>query len=415
MGFAMPRRARRLTDVRIRQAKPGDFPLWAGGGLHLIRSAAGSRLWRLKYYRPDGRENRIGFGEYPVVSLAEAFRLRDAAKLALAKGIDPSAERQALRRTERRKVEATFEKAAARWIEVKRKAWAPETLRKAQFVVDTYLVPNLRRQSIATLSSRDAAAVVETINAQAPSIAAKARQYLGGIVKQAIRDNLREDGKLLSLEGTVNDKAKGNIPAVTNPREVALLVKAIDAYPVHVTRAALTLAMLTAMRPGIVASARWDEIDFDNAEWAVAGERMKMRHAHIVPLQWQALKLLRELQIYSAGREYVFPALARQTTPHLHRDALSAALRRMGFQDKHATHGFRAMMRTMARERLHIDPDILEAQLAHAKKGEVNQAYDRTTFGDDRRRVMQQWADYLDTLRAGANVTPIRRKVRAGT
>lgn len=307
-------------------------------------------------------------------------------------------------------MQATFEKAAVRWIEVKRKAWAPETLRKAQFVVDTYLIPALRRKSITTLTSQDAAAVVEAINAQAPPIAAKARQYLGGIVKQAIRDNLREDGKLLSLEGTVNNKAKHSIPAATNPREVAALVKAIDGYPVPVTRAALKLAMLTAMRPGIIASARWDEIDFDNAEWAVPGERMKMRHAHIVPLQRQSLALLRELQIYSLGHEYVFPPLARQTTPHLHRDALSAALRRMGFQGKHATHGFRAMLRTMARERLHIDADVLEAQLAHAKKGEVNRAYDRTTFGDDRRRVMQQWADYLDSLRSGANVVPLKRK-----
>ncbi|HET9818462.1 MAG TPA: site-specific integrase [Rhodanobacteraceae bacterium] len=272
------------------------------------------------------------------------------------------------------------------------------------------MIPALRRKSITTLTSQDAAAVVEAINAQAPPIAAKARQYLGGIVKQAIRDNLREDGKLLSLEGTVNNKAKHSIPAATNPREVAALVKAIDGYPVPVTRAALKLAMLTAMRPGIIASARWDEIDFDNAEWAVPGERMKMRHAHIVPLQRQSLALLRELQIYSLGHEYVFPPLARQTTPHLHRDALSAALRRMGFQGKHATHGFRAMLRTMARERLHIDADVLEAQLAHAKKGEVNRAYDRTTFGDDRRRVMQQWADYLDSLRSGANVVPLKRK-----
>jgi integrase len=167
--------------------------------------------------------------------------------------------------------------------------------------------------------------------------------------------------------------------------------------------------MLTAMRPGIVASARWDEIDLDNAEWAVPADKMKTRHEHIVPLPRQALELLRAMKVYRVN-EYVFPPLARQKTPHLHRDALSAALRRMGFQGRHATHGFRARLRTMARERLAVDLDVLEAQLAHAKRGEVQKAYDRTTFDDKRRRVMQAWADYLDTLRTDGNVVPLRRK-----
>lgn len=108
--------------------------------------------------------------------------------------------------------------------------------------------------------------------------------------------------------------------------------------------------------------------------------------------------------------DYVFPPLARQTTPHLHRDAPSAALRRMGFQGRHATHGFHAMLRTMARERLAVDMDVLEAQLAHAKRGEVQKAHDRTTFDDKRRQVMQAWANYLDTLRGDGNVVPLKRK-----
>ncbi|HEX7370127.1 MAG TPA: integrase arm-type DNA-binding domain-containing protein [Rhodanobacteraceae bacterium] len=406
----MPRHATELTDTRIRKAKAQDFPLWDGKGLHLIRSASGSLLWRLKYYRPDGRENRMALGEYPAVSLKHARGLRDTARAKLADGIDPIAARLRSKADQRKATDATFQKATERWLAVNRKRWAPETFRKAQYVVDTYLAPALRGQSVTTLGTADAARVIEAIDAHSPSIAAKARQYLGGIVKQAIRDGLREDGKLLSLEKTVTTSGRGSIPAATQPQEAKALIKAIDAYPIPVTRTALTLAMLTAMRPGIIASARWQEIDFDNAEWAVPGERMKMRHAHIVPLPRQAIALLREMEIYSAGREYVFPPLARQTTPHLHRDALSAALRRMGFQGRHATHGFRAMLRTMARERLSVDMDVLEAQLAHAKRGEVQKAYDRTTFDDERRRVMQTWADYLDNLRNEGNVVPLRRK-----
>jgi integrase len=158
----------------------------------------------------------------------------------------------------------------------------------------------------------------------------------------------------------------------------------------------LKLAMFTAMRPGIVASARWDEIDLAAAEWHVAGERMKTGHDHIVPLPRQAVRVLQDMLVYSEGRPFVFPPLARQKTVHLHRDALSAALRRMGFQGRHATHGFRGMLRTVARERLGIDIDVLEAQLAHAKRGDVQKAYDRTTFDEARRAAMQKWADFLD-------------------
>ena len=406
----MPRHAKELSDARIRKAPAAEFPLWDGKSLYLIRAASGALLWRLKYYRPDGRENRMALGEYPSVSLKHARELRDAARAKLADDIDPVAARLHSKAAQRKAAESTFEKAAERWLEVNRKRWAIETLRKAQYVTDTYLLPALRGRSVATLSTQHAARVIEAIDKHSSSLAAKARQYLGGIVKQAIRDGLREDGKLLSLERTVTTTERGSIPAATKPHDVKPLIKAIDAYPIPVTRAALTVAMLTAMRPGIVASARWNEIDFDNAEWAVPAEKMKTRHEHIVPLPRQAIAALRDMEIYSAGREYVFPPLARQTTPHLHRDALSAALRRMGFQGRHATHGFRAMLRTMARERLGVELDILEAQLAHAKRGEVQRAYDRTTFDDKRRVVMQAWADYLDNLRNGGNVVPLRRK-----
>ncbi|KLU24943.1 integrase, partial [Caballeronia mineralivorans PML1(12)] len=141
--------------------------------------------------------------------------------------------------------------------------------------------------------------------------------------------------------------------------------------------------------------------DLDAAEWHIPGERMKMRHDHIVPLPRQALIVLHELKTITGDSAYVFPSPAKQKTPHLHRDALSKALRDMGFQGKHATHGFRGMLRTVGRERLGIDIDVLEAQLAHAKRGDVQKAYDRTTFDGDRRRVMQEWADYVDNCVRG--------------
>jgi integrase len=267
-------------------------------------------------------------------------------------------------------------------------------------VLETYLLPKLRRTSIAALKTQDAVAVLREIGTQAPALAAKARQYLQGIVQYAVEEGLREDGHPLSLRGVVPTHDKGNIPAATNLKLVGRLVRAVGDYPSPVVRAALQLAMFTAMRPGVVASARWDDIDLHAAEWHVPGERMKTKHDHIVSLPTQAIAALQEMQPYSAGTTYVFPPLARQHSPHLHRDSLSKALREMGFRGQHATHGFRAMMRTLARERLGIDVDVLEAQLAHAKKGDVRKAYDRTVFNEARRQVMQDYADFVEQLGA---------------
>jgi integrase len=396
-----------LTALAIKTAGTGKH--FDGGGLYLDVKENGARYWRLKY-RYATREGLLAFGTYPEVSLAEARRKRDEARALLREGKDPGAVRKAVKLAKRQNKEAAFPVVAAAWLAHKRKEWAPETHRVAQYVTNTYLIPALSRDSIVTLNTKQAADALEKIASVAPTLATKARQYLSGIVAYAIRQGLREDGRLLVLRGAVPKHEKGHFPAATDPKEIVALLKAIDAYPAPVTRGALTLTMLTAMRPGVVAAARWADIDLDAAEWSVPPEMMKMRHAHIVSLPKQAQIVLREMKAYTDRQEYVFPPLARQKTAHLHRDAMSKALRSMGFQGKHATHGFRGMLRTVARERLGIDSDVLEAQLAHAKKGDVQKAYDRTTFNDERRRMMQSWADYLDNLRSGGKVISIKRK-----
>jgi len=397
----------KLTAITIKNAKIGKH--FDGGGLYLEVTSSGGRYWRLKY-RYGGKENRLGFGRSNEVSLAEARRRRDEARALLRDGKDPAAARKAIRETQRQDKKGPFPVVAAAWLAFKRQEWAPETHRKAQYILDTYLIPALRRHAIATLSTKDAVKGLENIGNKAPTLAAKARQYLGGIVIYAIREGLREEGRFLSLQGAVPKHDKGNIPAATDPKEIIELLHAIDSYPTAIVRSALKLAMLTAMRPGIVASARWADIDLNAAEWSLPAAMMKTRHAHIVPLPKQAIKVLQEMQPLSEGTEYVFPPIAKQKTNHMHREAMSKALRSMGFKGRHSTHGFRGMLRTVARERLNVDSDVLEAQLAHAKKGDVQKAYDRTTFNEERRRVMQSWANYLDNLRDGGKVVPFTRK-----
>lgn len=395
----MPRIATPLTQFRLRNAKSSDFPLWDGQGLHAIVTPSGERHWRLKYTRPDGRENRIALGNLREVSLAQARQYRDQARALLRNGTDPALARQAAKDEARAETAGAFESVVADWLARKAKEWSPETLRKATYVTSAYITPKLRRVPISTLTTRHATEVLVAIADKAPSLAVKARQYLAGIIDYAIKRGLREDGRVLSLRGAVPRHARSHISAATDLRELKSLLKAIDAYQSPVTRAALRLCLWTAMRPGVVASARWDEIDLVAGEWHVPGERMKTRHAHIVSLPRQAVEELKSLLPYSGGNLFVFPAQARQKTPHLHRDSLSKALRDMGFKGRHATHGFRATLRTIGRERLDIDLDVLEAQLAHAKKGDVAKAYDRTQHLKARRKVMQSWADFLDSIR----------------
>jgi integrase len=391
----------KLTALTIKSLAAEGAPAkkhFDGGGLYLDVRANGSRYWRLAY-RFAGREKLMALGVYPEVSLAEARRRRDEARILLRNGTDPLAVKEERRVTDRRVADAAFPKVAAAWLEFKKKGWAEATYSKANYVLDAYLIPALRRESIATLKTKDAA---EALQAIPPSLARKARQYLGGIVDYAIRQELRDDGKLLSLRGALARQQKGHVPAATDPNSLQAVVRAVDEWEIPVTRNALLLTMLTAQRPGLVVSAEWSEFNLQEAEWSIPGHKMKMRKPHIVPLPRQAVALLQSMLVWTAGQRFVFPALARQKTVHLHRDALSNALRDMGFQGKHATHGFRTSLRTIARERLRVDPDVLEAQLAHAKRGDVQQAYDRTEFNDLRRRVMQKWADFLDKLRKDA-------------
>ncbi|MBV6417175.1 MAG: Prophage integrase IntA [Steroidobacteraceae bacterium] len=402
----MPRQINKLTDVACKNARQGKH--FDGGGLYLHVQDSGSKYWRLKY-RFAGKERLLAIGVYPDVRIVDARSARHEARALLRDGRDPIAvkidQETALRQAEK----APFPVVAAAWLEHQRKGWAEETYRKAKYVIDEYLTPQLKKQSIATLTTKTCADALAVICSHAPSLGTKARQYLGSIVDFAIREELREDGRLLSLRGVLPKYEKGHIPAATEPLALSKVIKAVDSYPTPVTRAALTFAMLTAQRPGLIASAEWSEIDLDAAEWSIAGPKMKMRRPHKVPLPIQATELLRESLAWTQGKRYVFPPLARQKSPHLHRDTLSKALREMGFQGKHATHGFRTALRTIARERLGVDPDVLEAQLAHAKKGDVQKAYDRTEFNDVRRRVMQAWADYLDELRAEPKTSELKR------
>lgn len=423
----MPRLAAPLTELQIRKAKPKDqaYFLSDGNGLVLWISPAGLKSWRVRYRLGDGsRPAPATIGRYPELSLAQArikaIEVQRNAKqgrttagirkaqqeAAVADGAEQEAAAQAKAEVEH----ASFRSVSARWMAEKRPTWATETYRKARLVVDSYLIPRLGDLDMRKFETKDVRPVLMDMAKDTPQLARKARQYLGSIVDHAINEGLRPDESRLRLDRILPKHRSGHMPAVTdNDGKLGEVMRAIDNYPNRVVRAALILAALTAMRSGVVASARWEEIDLDAGEWRVPGlnpdgsNRMKTGQDFSTSLPEQALVVLREMRERNMGSEYVFPPQGRQNSPHLSRDALSKALREQGFQGEHTTHGFRASLRTLGRERLNIDVDVLEAQLAHAPKDEVEAAYARVKFREKRREVMQLWANYLDEIKGSSD------------
>lgn len=431
----MPRLATSLNELQVRKAKPADqkYFLSDGNGLTLQVSPSGRKSWQVRYRLMDGsRPTPTTIGHYPSMSLAEArvkavevqrdarqgkttASIRQVRKEAASVG---NAEQETAARALAESEQATFRSVSTRWMAEKRLTWATETYRKARLVVDSYLIPELGNLDMRTLETKDVRPVLVTMAKGTPQLARKARQYVASIVDQAINEGLRPDESSLRLTRILPTSRSGHMPAITDDDSLlGEVMRSIYAHGNKVVRAALILAAMTAIRPGIAASARWEEINLDKGEWKIPGmnpdgsNRMKTGQDFTTSLPNQAVEALQELHKVRGDEEYVFPPQARQKTPHLHRDSLSKALRDMGFQGQHTTHGFRASLRTLGRERLGIDVDVLEAQLAHAPKDEVEAAYARVKFKEQRRRVMQTWADYLDERRKGATVIALKRKI----
>jgi len=403
----MPKLLIELTVKQIEAAKPG-ITLNDGKGLSLIVDESGNKRWVLRYTRPDGRRNMIGLGSYPAVTASVARTIAREAKAGLVQGIDPIAAKKEQKLEEKAATRGTFKSIAEEWYAHKAKSWASETARKARETLDDYLFPKLASKLIAEITTADIKPVILHVHARGPRLAIKARQYCNQIIEYAIQEGLREDGRLLSLRGALPKAPKGHYAAVTRSNELPVLVNAINAIGSPQSRAAILFCLYTALRPGVVVGALWDEFDLDVMEWHIPASRMKMGNDHITPIPSQMLPLLKIQRELSDDSPFVFPGARNPKYQHMHRDSLSKILRESGLRGITVTHGFRATLRTIAREKFRVDADILEAQLAHAKKDEIQAAYDRTQFLEERHKLVQHWADYLDALAKGVKVIPFQ-------
>jgi len=409
----VPKRIMPLTDIQVRNAKPQDkaYKLSDGGGMYLLVTPTGGKLWNLKY-RFGGKEKRLSFGAYPAVSLADARHRREEAKKLLANGVDPGETKKAQKAAQGEQATNTFEVIAREWHSNFSHTWVASHAQHKLERLEKNVFPWIGKRPIKEITAPDVLAVLRRMEARnILDTAHRIRFECSAIFRYAVATGRADRNPVDDLKGALPPVKNGHHAAPTDPKAVAPLLRAIDEFQgSFVVKCALQLAPMLFVRPGELRAAEWSEIDFDSAEWNIPAEKMKMKVAHLVPLPRQAVEILETLRPLTGHGRYVFPG-HRSPLRCMSDNALNAALRRMGFEKSEiTTHGFRAMARTMLDEVLQVRPDFIEHQLAHAVKDPNGRAYNRTAHLAERKKMMQLWADYLDGLKAGAKVIPLIRE-----
>jgi integrase len=392
-----------LTDIKLRNAKPADkdYTLTDGHGLSIQITTSGGKWWRFRY-RFLGKPKLISFGTYPEVSLAEARERRDDARRLLAQipPVNPMEVKKSQKLDLYSKQGNTFELLAREWIEshfVNKSASHKErTLRRLAI----YIFPWLGNKPIADITAQEILQVVKRPQNQSKlETAHRALQAVGQIFRYAVQNGKAARDVTLDLRGALPSPKVKHMASFTEPKDVASLLRAIDAFrgtfPVE---CALRLSPMLFPRPGELRRAKWAEINIAEGIWSYRVTKTNIDH--IVALPRQAINILKELHPLTGHGEFVFPG-GHDPKKAMSEAAINAALKRMGYDTKTEItgHGFRAMARTLLHERLNIDPDIIEHQLAHKVAGSLGAAYNRTKFLEQRKAMMQAWADYLDELK----------------
>ncbi|PQA87121.1 tyrosine-type recombinase/integrase [Hyphococcus luteus] len=388
----------KLTDLVCRSAMPGPKvrKLSDGGGLQLWVQPGGSRQWRLAY-KFDGKQKVLAIGPYPIVSLAQAREARDEAKRLLYEGVDPN-----IRKKEQQKPAETFRNIAAEYVEkITREGRAERTLSKNNWLLgmanDTF--GDMEIREIAAPKILEALRQVEARGHY--ESARRMRSTIGSVFRYAMATARADADPTIALRDALIRPQPTSRAAIIDPEAVGGLLRAVDGFEGHfTTRAGLQLMALLFPRPGELRFAEWSEFDFETAIWTVPASRMKMRRPHKSPLPRQSIEILAELRALNGGSRFVLPGMRSSDRP-MSDSAMNAALRRMGFaKDEMTPHGFRATAATLLNETGKWHPDAVERQLAHIDENEIRRAYTRGEYWDERVRMMQWWADYLDKLKA---------------
>ena len=397
-----------LTDTTCKNAKPKEKPykLADDKGLYLLVNPNGSKYFRLKF-RFSGQEKVLALGVYPETSLKKARDKREEARKNLDNGIDPSLTRKIEKLGS---TENTFAAIAKEFMAAKPN-WSASHRKHVEECFERDVFPWLGNRPMKELTAVEVLATLRRIvDRGALETAARTKQFIGQAIRYGIATGRAERDVTADLRGALPSPAKGHYPAITEPKPLSQLLRDIDAYKGNfVVRTALQLQPLIFARPANIAAAEWEEFDLDAAEWRIAGDKMKMKDAHIVPLSSQAVALLRDIHPLTGNQKYVFASnQGTSGEKHISRESIGAAIRRMGYQGQHTAHGFRTTASTLLHEQ-GFHSDMIERQLAHAERNRVKAAYNRAQHLPERRKMMQSWADYLDKLKQGADIIPLHK------
>ncbi|RMH10647.1 MAG: DUF4102 domain-containing protein [Gammaproteobacteria bacterium] len=402
-----------LTDIRVKTVKLPEgkkqMRLSDGGGLYLQVTPTG-KYWRLNY-RFAGKQKTLAIGVYPRVSLKEARKARETAKKLLERNIDPSLHKQKERRRAAAQARtATFGGIAREMIERNRNKWSVSYARDVESRLEKHVLPWLANVPITEIEAPDVLAVLRRVESYGKiETANRLKMLCSQVFRYAVATGHIKSDPTRDLKGALAPVVNKHRATITDPKKIGELLRAIDGFEgTLVVKCALRMTPYVFTRPGELRRAEWEEIDFENAEWRIPAHKMKMRLMHVVPLAKQVIEILKEVEPVSGGGRYVFPS-ARSVHRPMSENTINVSLRRLGYgKDEICAHGFRAMASTILHEQ-GWNTDVIERQLAHKEGNAIKGAYNHARHLPERRKMMQQWADYLDALRDGAQVISIRQ------
>ncbi|ELQ5982772.1 tyrosine-type recombinase/integrase [Cronobacter sakazakii] len=393
----MARITRPLTNNEILKAKPRekDFTLHDGDGLFLLVKTSGKKLWRFRYQRPSsGSRTNLSFGSYPTLTLAAARQIRDQHLTTLAQGIDPQQQQKQSKEQRQIESDSIFSTVAANWFQIKSKSVTEDYAKDIWRSLDKDILPAIGAMPVQAIKARTIVEALEPIKARgALETVRRLVQRVNEIMIYAVNTGLIDANPASGVGMAFEKPKKQNMPTL-RPEELPKLMRSLVMYNLSVpTRCLIEWQLLTLTRPSEASGARWAEIDLDTKLWIIPAERMKAKREHVVPLSPQALDILEVMKTISAHREYIFPSRNDPKKP-MNSQTANAALKRIGFEKKLVAHGLRAIASTYLNE-TGLDSDAIEACLAHIDKNEVRRAYNRSTYLEKRKVIMNIWGHFV--------------------
>lgn len=394
----------KLTVKQIDSSKPKekDYKLSDGGGLYLLVKTNGGKYWRLKY-RIDGKEKLLAIGVYPTVTLADARRKRDDAKRLLADGIDPNQQRKEQKQASKIDSVNTFKNIALEWYEGRKDRWSVGYRDDMMDAFEKDVFPHIGNRPIVEIKPIELLEVLSIMEKRgATEKLKKVRQRCGEVWKYAIITGRAEYNPAPDLASAFVPHKREHY-AHLSVSELPEFLSSIDKYMgSQIVRVALRVLILTGVRPGELRKAEWSEINFDTGIWEISAEKMKMRRPHIVPLSEQVIDLLKQIHPISGSYQYIFPSRT-DYRKHISDMALNTMIRRMGYGGRATGYGFRHTMSTILHEQGY-NTAWIETQLAHVDKNSIRGTYNHAQYIDNRREMLQWYADYMGALENGDKV-----------